>query len=320
MPTTLPKIWVVEILTHTDLNANFSTLVAAIDGGLASATAWSSITGKPTTLTDYGITSSDPLLVGAGGGGGGTGMPVTGGTFTGPVLFRPSGVSVDTISLLMDGRLNLRASATGSTNAAPAIQFRVPVGPSEPGFVAGEEFVFSLYATGDRGVRFNYNYIEPAGASGTHFRSDRHQILTGMEQDGAWFIRYEKPFTVTGSTWDVGGKSLAIYAGGFNQGVGPSTTNALRTVDLCGMQAGRSIRIGASATAANPIFSAEFDPNGNMSTMGRLGLQDGNVDLAPVRFNSAAFNEASMGNGDLWFDGTNFKTKIGGVVKTFTVT
>ena len=199
-----------------------------------------------------------------------------------------------------------------SPNAAPGIHFRVPTEDSP-----FETFYAGLWVTGDRGIRFNYNYREPLVGGSSHGRTDKFQILTGMEQDGAWFIRWEKPFTTTASTYDVGGKSLSIYSGGFVEGVGPSQTNALQTVDICGMQAGRSIRIGASPTVANPIFSAQFDPNGRVGLFNRLywGTTSG---FAPMRF--PVSSGIAVGTGDVWFDGTNFKCNVGGVDKTFTIT
>lgn len=250
---------------------------------------------------------------------GGGGIPTTGGTFTGDVFMRPAGAGVDTIELRTDGRIILRATAAGSTNAAPGIHFRVPVGAAESPDPADEVFYAGLWVTGDRGVRFNYNYKEPADANGTHGNARKIQLLGGYEQDGAWFLRYERPKldgggnSIPAGSYDGGGKALSIYPGGFTEGAGPTSGPALRTVDICGMQAGRSIRIGASSTVANPTFSAEFDPNGNVSILRRLALSPSTADNAPLRFNPGVNgNLASYANGDVWNDGISLRMKVGG--------
>nr|MDQ2987451.1 hypothetical protein [Armatimonadota bacterium] len=215
-----------------------------------------------------------------------------------------------------EGRIILDAEAAGASTGAPSIQFRVPTEDSP-----FETFYAQLSITGDRGIRFNYNYREPYVGGLSHGRSDQFQILTGMEQDGAWFIRYEKPYTIAAGTYDVGGKSLAIYPGGFTQGVGPSTTQALQTVDIVGMQAGRILRFGASTTAANPIFAMAIGSDGNVQTYNRLGIAASTANGAGIRINAGVdVTAGSAANGDVWCTATDFKCKVGGVVKTFTLT
>ena len=59
---------------------------------------------------------------------------------------------------------------------------------------------------------------------------------------------------------------------------------------------------------------------GTLATAGAwLALGASTSTIAHINFAPGATKTAALGDGDVWFDGTNFKARIGGVTKTFTI-
>lgn len=91
-------------------------------------------------------------------------------------------------------------------------------------------------------------------------------------------------------------------------------------------QTGQYFRVETSAQAhvfsVRPVSSS--DQTGVVAVgvdpaTARLDIVGGTTALPPLRIRSGVA-PTSPNDGDIWFDGTNFKCRIGGVTKTFTVT
>lgn len=117
----------------------------------------------------------------------------------------------------------------------------------------------------DAGFSFGYNYRPEQGApNGTYGDPNLPQVFWMIETDGAFSIIYSKPINTNAGSYDsLGGKPLAIYAGGFEQGVGGYSARG-PYVSYCCMQVGRGLDFGVSDTSvADPVFKLRIDGDGS---------------------------------------------------------
>lgn len=107
--------------------------------------------------------------------------------------------------------------------------------------------VCMLFISGnDNGLRFNYNYKEPADANGTHALPNLPQVLMGVEEEGAWFVAGFKARVTAPSQWERGGKTFKLYPLGYG-GDGLTT----EFVSIVSSMPGRGVEICVSDAPDN---------------------------------------------------------------------
>ena len=119
-----------------------------------------------------------------------------------------------------------------------------------------------------------------------------------------------------------GGNTDAVSctaAGSGNGLVGVATTgNGLRGTATSG--SGVRGVAGASGTAVEAVPTSTGTGVGISQASGygiNIGTGDGT--RGHIRFNSTGGTPSTLDDGSFWFDGTNFKARVGGVTKTFTI-
>jgi len=171
----------------------------------------------------------------------GYGVKIQNGIDTNYGLKIASAADDDAIQLYGDGRVTLHGS-----NEMVAF-----VNTPESTFVNAMIHANSA----DRGWRFNYNYVEPY-VDGDSFGEDSlFQISFGVEQDGAFYLNYDRPHTDSAGTYDTSGKAFAIHPGGFD-----NTGQTAQFADLLSRRANRGVRFGACAVVDTPTWMIQLDP------------------------------------------------------------
>jgi len=112
----------------------------------------------------------------------------------------------------------------------------------------------------------------------------------------------------------LGGDSNGLVSVGHNNGSG---------VDCTGGATGNGITARGGVTSGVGVFGISYVAGyaGGAFIGGGVGIEvTGGSNYAAIRITARSGDPSSLTNGDIWFDGTNFKCRVGGVTKTFTIT
>lgn len=118
---------------------------------------------------------------------------------------------------------------------------------------------------------------------------------------------------ISGNTFRKGGGNIGFIGGGENG------SDLVVTGNFANSNAGPGV--GKIFTGNLPADSLVNNNDGKgLQHTGRLQLSSSTASRAGLSFGSTGVAPTSPNNGEMWFDGTNFKAQIGGVTKTFTLT
>lgn len=162
----------------------------------------------------------------------------------------------------------LNAGTSVSTPATGAPQGSVQVVYTQELVMVNPETGFTIWiamSKNDDGLRVDYNTKYPWSA-GEPSNPKLPQLFLFMERDGGVSINGKAPAQdANGSPVQPGqydglrGKDVVIYPNGFNRGDGMGKG---KSVDIACMQAGRTLRLGASSNTADPQFHLEVTADG----------------------------------------------------------
>jgi hypothetical protein len=115
-------------------------------------------------------------------------------------------------------------------------------------------------------------------------------------------------------------QSFVIYGQGITDGAGSFDYGK---VCLATMRAGQTMRFMTSNAAATPYTAMEIPAHiasspGNVNIF-RQAVIGGISGIANIRLQNVG-SVSGAADGSIWYDGSNFKGRIGGVDRTFTLT
>lgn len=325
--------------------------------GFLSSTDWSTFNSKQgaLTLTTTG-TSGAATLVGntlnipqySGGGGMAIGGSITSAT-AGSVLFAgTSGVlAQDNTNLFWDDANDRLGIRTSSPNAA----LHVSGSTTASGAIArGANYTPTLVAAANNdvlvGLDVNPTFTNGAFTGVTNYAARfQENILVSKNQNSATTLFVTN---ATSGTSSQVGLQLSSNNGAFSFFKFSSTTSTYKILsanDNCIYSgtsgdiailndtptAGFKIAVGSSSTAhfrmyangnigisQNTDAGFRLDVSGTCRVQSKLSLSAGTTSNAQINLASSTA-PTSPNNGDIWFDGTDLKMRIGGVTKTFTL-
>ena len=187
----------------------------------------------------------------------------------------------------------------------------------------------------DNGVRMGQNLAYfPSGTSPKLYDPTMPRGNFGFDHDGTLSYSWD-PAAVAGSGYDYRaglgdrsnspyvpqtGQSIVIYGQGRNQTPGDTEYG---NVDICTMRAGQTLRFGTSNALNTPYYAMQITAHisggpGNVNIF-RMAVLGGTSGIPNMRLLSVG-SVSGAADGSIWYDGTNFRGRLGGVDKTFTLT
>jgi hypothetical protein len=306
---------------------NFITSVFGRTGiiiPVANDYSFSQLSGIPNTIAGYGI--SDAVLLSSAN------------IWTATQTHLLTGLGV-TVSAALNLR-NTTAAVAGTQQNSPAIYFEGQ-GWKTTVTAASQSIVFSKFAVPIQGtanpvgefqtwVSFSGATALKVSAQGTDGSTGYHRIYAGNDAGGAQFISALYLHSALASGYVLLGgvtanaQSGQIQVGGFNTGgyypvmiannaevarFRPVGLLVGTTTELTGV----SLHIGSMGK-----FDSSLGVGVTPTTAAWLWVAAGTTLASQINF-AASSAPTTPNNGDFWFDGTNFKARVGGVTKTFTI-
>lgn len=312
----------IATITNPTFSTSVTTPIINNGGNLAVPNATDTLIGKATTdiLTnktfDTAATGNVFKI---------NGVTITANTGTGSnVLATSPTIVTPTITTSITAPLVIGGTAAGSTLT---LESTSNVSPSADNV--------NLVVGGAERARITFNGTNPNFLVGTTanlqtdmvaaFKGSGSGIFTIGQQPGATqYVTFFAATTPSAGNYlfeaDSSGVDPVLY---FNaptaSGAIKFQTNAITKVTL---QPSGGIGIGTvSDPGAGGIFANVAAGIGtNTITSSFLTIAIGTTAKAQINFGSTGVAPTSPNNGDFWFDGTNFKARVGGATKTFTIT
>jgi hypothetical protein len=141
---------------------------------------------------------------------------------------------------------------------------------------------------------------------------------------------YEAQVFITSSSWSaygaLGGDTGGYYTNATN-GLALLTDNNSPIRFLTGFSSGNTEKVRIFGNTGNVTIQNggtftdagyRLDVNGTMRVQSKISLSAGTTSNAQINLASSTA-PTSPNNGDIWYDGTDIKMRIGGVTKTFTL-
>ena len=268
------------------------------------------------------------------------GVPITGGTMTGKLVIGIGAISTSTST---ENPVSPSTWITNLGNRSPLTLY----GPNgtiacfantdgtDPQSPSGKIRYGTMGVGADNGFHMDQNLAYfPSGVSPKLFDPTLPRGNVGFDHDGTFSYSWD-PAAVAGTGYDFraglgdrsnnpyvpqSNQSFVIYGQGVIDGAGSTDYGK---VCLATMRAGQTMRFMTSNSPAAPYAAMEITAHiapgpGNVNIF-RQAVLGGVNGIANIRLMSVG-SVSGAADGSIWYDGSNFRGRIGGVDKTFTLT
>jgi hypothetical protein len=166
----------------------------------------------------------------------------------------------------------------------------------------------------DGGMHMETNVYTNTSGAGAPYESGRPAGQLGFDSASTFSYRYNQPSALGVGAYSATPSQTFVISGAGQESAAYEETG---WVSLMTMQGNRGMEFRVCAVTNTPLKVMQLDAFQHTNLFGRLGWNASATSQAPIRLPSTA--SPTVGNGDIWFDGTNFKARVGGVTKTFTL-